>query len=480
MIEYRPYQVKGLRAIRSALDGGERAVLYVLPTGGGKGVMIGEMAAALTGRSERILMLAHRREIVGQLRRNLYARGVVSGLVAPGADRTQDLAQVGMVQTVVRRLATLRRPDLIIMDEAHHVLEDNSYGAILKYWREVPVVGYTATPERLDGRGLGESFGTMIEGPTIRELVDAGYLARPELYAPPSELLGVKYHVTRGDFDVDEQEDAMDTRTARGRKIVGDVIDHYREHLDRLPVVCFCVSIRHSELMAAEFSAAGYVSAHVWGNMDKRDRERAIGGLADGSVQVVTSCDVISEGVDVPVMAGAILLRRTLSLGLYLQQAGRALRLSPGKSRAVILDHAGNYQIHGHVLQDRSWSLAAKARRDRGEEPPTTTTCPMCYGVWPGRPRYCPACGYDFGLDVEGFDKGKSRDVRVIEGQLVKAGVPGEAADDLAGMMAEAQKLDPVARARMLARKGAALLSDVRRYDESPTAEAWRARGGRV
>lgn len=474
-----PHQVKGLRAIRSALDGGERAVLYVLPTGGGKGVMIGEMAAALTGRRERILMMAHRREIVGQLRANLFARGITSGLVAPGAPMTQDSAQVGMVQTIVKRLATMRRPDLIVPDEAHHCLEDNSYGAILRYWKDVPVVGYTATPERLDGRGLGESFGTMIQGPTMRELVRDGYLSPPVLYAPPNNLLG-DFHVTRGDFDIGEQEEAMDTRTRRGRQIVGDVIDHYREHLDRLPVVVFCVSIKHSELMAEEFRAAGYVAAHVWGNMDKRDRERAIGGLGDGSVQVVTSCDVISEGVDVPVMAGAILLRRTLSLGLYLQQAGRALRLCEGKTQAVILDHAGNYQIHGHVLADREWSLAAKSRRERGEEPPKTTKCPMCFGVWPGRPRTCPACGFDFGDEVEGFDKATSRDVRVIEGQLVKAGIKGEDALDLASMMGQAQKMSPGDRARFLARKGLGMLEATKHFDGSPTAEAWRARGGRV
>jgi superfamily II DNA or RNA helicase len=464
----RPYQADGLRKIRVALDSGERSVLYVLPTGGGKTVMFATMARSLASRKERVLILVHRREIMEQTLASLFRLGVTSGQIAAGHPVTQDSIQVGMVQTVVRRLGSMRRPDLIVLDEAHHVLADNSYGTIIQYWREVPRVGFTATPERLDGRGLGESFGAMIEGPSIRTLVESGYLAPPVLYRPPNELL-TPYHVRRGDFDEGEQERAMS-----GRKIIGDVIDHYRAHLDGLPVVCFCVSIAHSRLMARQFAEAGYEARVVWGNMPKSEREAAIKGLADGSVQVVTSCDVISEGVDVPVMAGAILLRRTLSLGLYLQQAGRALRLSEGKRQAVILDHAGNYQLHGHVLQDRVWSLEAKARRERGEEPPTTTTCPACYGVWPGRPRTCPACGFDFSEMIDGAARAK--DVRVIAGELVAAGLPGDDADSLAGMYADAMKADPAERARMLAKRGVKMLREAAGYSERPTDEAWRYR----
>jgi len=176
----------------------------------------------------------------------------------------------------------------IVVHNCHHALADNSWGRILKYWRDVPRIGFTATPERLDGRGLGESFDEMIEGPTVAELVDDGWLSRPVVYRPPEEV-ALNYHVKRGDFDAKEQQQTMTTR-----KIVGDVIEHYKRHLEGLPVVCFCVSVDHSHLMAEEFQAAGYRATPVWGNMPKIERERAIKGLADGSVQVVTSCDVIS------------------------------------------------------------------------------------------------------------------------------------------------------------------------------------------
>jgi len=429
------------------------------------------MADAMQGRGQRVLILVHRREILEQTLSSLFRLGVTAGQVVSGSPTTQNSVQVGMVQTVVRRLATMRRPDLIITDEAHHVLEDNTYGAILRYWLNVPVVGFTATPERLDGRGLKESFETMILGPTIKTLVSSGYLAPPVLYRPPNELIA-NYHVKRGDFDGSEQE-----RHMSGRKIVGDVIDHYRAHLDRLPVVCFCVSIAHSRLMAQRFHDAGYTARVVWGNMPKADREADIKGLADGSVNVVCSCDVISEGVDVPVMAGAILLRRTLSLGLYLQQAGRALRLSPGKSRALILDHAGNYQLHGHVLADRKWSLDAGARRESGETPPETTACPSCFGVWPGKIRVCPDCGFDF-ADAE-ESAGRSAEIKVIAGELVEAGTEGNDADDMAELYAKAMAANPSDRARMLAKRGVEMLKDATRHKEKPTVEAWKWRDGK-
>lgn len=475
MLSLRPYQARGLDEIRVALRS-DPSVLYVLPTGGGKTVMFATMAKGAAAKRSDVLILVHRKEIFRQTLGSLSRLGLTCGQIAPKKPVTMDQIQVGMVQTVNIRKKAMRRPDLIIIDEAHHVLEDNSYGSILKYWGEVKRVGFTATPERLDGRGLGENFDRMIVGPSIKELVRDGYLARPKLYRPPNDLIGA-YHLTKGDFDLDEQEAAMDTRTRRGRQIVGDVIDHYRQHLDHKPVVCFCVSIKHSQIMALEFEAAGYRARAVWGNMDARERDAAILGLADGSVDVVTSCDVISEGVDVPVMAGAILLRRTMSLALYLQQAGRALRLSEGKTEAIILDHAGNYQLHGHVLEDREWSLSAASRRERGEKPPVTITCPACYGVWPGRPRTCPACGYDFGAAPEGGEVGP--EVRVIEGQLVKAGV--DDADDLAALYSKAMKEGPEARARLMARKGMELLrSRSAVADDSPSAWAWRSRGGKA
>lgn len=460
MISLRPYQQAIVRGIAAARREGSTSILVVSPTGSGKTAIFADIARQGQAKGKRVLILVHRVEILEQTLTSLFRLGVTAGQIASGRAMTADSIQVAMVGTLAHRRALVRRPDLIITDEAHHAVSP-SWRATLEYWREVPRLGFSATPERLDGRGLRELYADMVEGPSIADLVSDGWLATPALYRPPREV-EASYHVKRGDFDQAEQEAVMGSRA-----IVGDVLDHYRQHLDRLPVVCFCVSVQHAYHMAEQFRAAGYVAMVVEGGMDKSERRRAIGGLADGSVHVVCSCEVISEGVDVPVMAGAIMLRRTMSLALYLQQAGRALRpiwpvdfepagataaerieamARAGKPRAIILDHAGNYHLHGHVMAPRVWSLDALSRRERKERAPTTTTCPRCYGIWPGVPRVCPACGYEWKEEPTR----QAKPLRVIAGELIEAGLDVGEAASVADVYKRAMSMDPKERARAL------------------------------
>ena len=449
-----------MHELRVAFREGKESVICISPTGSGKTNMFADMAKGAAKKNKRVLILVHRIEILEQTIASLYRLGVICGQIAAGRPMTADSIQVAMVGTLAHRRQLVRRPDLLIVDEAHHAVSP-TWKATLDYWSEVPRSLWSATPERLDGRGLCEVADHMVLGPTIADLVADGWLAAPALYRPPHEV-SATYHVTRGDFDQKEQEQVMGSKA-----IVGDVIEHYRAHLDRLPTVCFCVSVAHAYLMSEQFRAAGYVSAVVEGGMDKGDRTRAMQGLADGSVHVVTSCEVISEGVDVPVMAGAIMLRRTQSLALYLQQAGRALRpiwpegfdpaaatameridamARAGKPRAIILDHAGNYQIHGHVIADREWSLDALSRKERKERAPTTTVCPKCYGVWPGIPKRCPACGYEW----KDAPTRVQKPLHVIAGELVEAGLGEEEAGSVAAVYERAMAMQGKERQREL------------------------------
>ena len=132
-------------------------MLIQAPTGSGKTMIFAEICRGAVERKNRTLVIVHRREIMEQTRAKLYDLGINAGLIAPGRPPTAEMVQVAMIQTLVRRLSTVRRPDLIVADECHHVLPDNSHGRAVAYWREVPRLGFTATPERLSGEGLGES-----------------------------------------------------------------------------------------------------------------------------------------------------------------------------------------------------------------------------------------------------------------------------------------------------------------------------------
>jgi len=448
MLNLYPFQNKILNDVRSALASGCRAPLVVSPTGSGKTLVFATIARGAMDKNNRVLILVHRKEILEQTLQKLYILGVQAGQIAAGKPNTRDMVQVAMVGTLTRRLSVIRRPDLIIIDEAHHSVA-GQWNTTLKYFNDVPHLGFSATPERLDGTGLREIYDRMILGPSIYDLVDQGYLSYPVMYRPPEEVTK-EFHIKRGDFDPKEQENIMTKKS-----IVGDVIEHYRHYLDKMPVVCFCVSLEHCRQMTAAFNNAGYRSEMVFGNMPTSARERAIKGLADGSIHVLTSCDVISEGVDVPVMAGAILLRRTLSLVLYLQQVGRALRKYPGKEKAIILDHCGNYYLHGHVLADRDWSLDHGKRNHKKDRIPTTTSCPKCFAVWPGKPRACPECGFNFS-DNENIANQQRKSPEQIAGELVAAlpdGVDPGKVRSLSAFVQKMQAIDSRTRQRAMIAK---------------------------
>lgn len=440
------YQQDIMDRSRQALWAGYLAPLIVAPTGSGKGIILAYIAQGASKKNKRVLLLVHKREILEQIKSSLFDFGVVSGQIISGRHMTRDNIQVAMVGTVVNRLHKIDRPDLILIDECHHSVA-GQWQKIINNFSTVPRMGFTATPERLDGVGLGDIYEIMIHGPTIKELVDRKFLSYPILKTPEKEKIK-KYHIKGGDYDKKEQFEHMSKR-----EIVGDVIDHYRKYFDGLPAVCFCVNIEHCMDMEREFLDAGIKASVIHGKLNKTDRARGIKGLSDGSVEVLLSCDVISEGVDIPVLAGTIHLRKTQSLSLWLQQVGRALRKHPGKESAIILDHAGNYYIHGHPLKEQNWSLDSEKRKIK-EADPNIERCPKCYSVWPGKPKKCPECGWIFKEITP--EIAKEMIPSVVEGQLRDI-LPGTVDDNefksMSNFIVRISKLTPAQKKKAMMAK---------------------------
>jgi len=414
---FKPYdfQQKIITDARSALSNGFMAPLVQSPTGSGKTIMFSWICNAVFQKGKRVLILTHRREILEQTIKKLFGFGLTCGQVASGSPMTRDLIQVAMVGTLINRLQSIPKPDLLIIDECHHSCSP-TWSKILNYFYDVPRVGFSATPERLDGQGLGNLFDIMIHGPQVAELVQKGFLSEPHIFSS-EKASNKKYHMTRGDFDKEEQTIEMSKRV-----IVGDVIEHKRKFLDHMPTVTFCPSIKHCQTMNDSFNDAEIKSMTIHGKLGRIERENMIKALSDGTIENINSCEVISEGVDIPVIAGCIMLRRTMSLAVYLQQAGRALRIYPGKTGAFILDHCGNVFIHGHVLDDRTWSLNQEKRKAKKEKPPEITRCPSCLLVLPGKPLKCIVCGHDFEYAAS---QAREDNIEQIEGELSKV-LPSE------------------------------------------------------
>ena len=414
----RPYQQQLVSEIRGQYQLGHRAVLAVLPTGGGKTVCFSYIAQAASIKGNRVCILVHRAELLDQASRSLSGMDVPHGIIA--ANRGMDLShavQVASVQTVARRLHLLPRDffQLIVVDEAHHT-SAGTWDKTIQHFHAAKLLGVTATPIRGDGRGLGGHYQVMVEGPTAQQLTDEGYLAPAKVLAPPGfDSAGLRKRM--GDFDTKDAEQRVGT-------IMGDCVGHYRKHLDGQTAIAFCCSVAHAEATARLFQSAGIAAASIDGTMSSERRRDLLSELGTGRLRVLTSCALIGEGVDVPSVGGCILLRPTASVGLHLQMIGRCLRPQDGK-RAVVLDHVGNTLRLGHHLEPREWSLDGVAKRNR-EQAPSVKVCPQCFATSASQAQVCGECGHEFRAEVRELKQVEGELVEIHQQQAFKAGDPIE------------------------------------------------------
>lgn len=434
--ELRPYQTDLIQQIAQHFRNGSRAPLAQGPTGMGKTVIMTTIADGAARKGNRCAVLVHRQELVTQTAVALARAGVWHGICAPssvvaasvkaqiappsagGVGRSFFNQEAGVivasVQTLARRLDQFGDFRFLFLDEAHHAVA-GQWAQVIGRYPSAYICGFTATPERLDGKGLGIScggpFSSLVLGPSVSALIGGGYLSRPRVFAPPVQLDLSGVHTVAGDYNKGELSETMD-RPA----ITGDAIEHYRRLCDGKPAVAFCVGIDHAKHVAEQFRAAGYRASCIDGTMDDTARRHAIADLAGGRLNILTSCEIINEGTDIPVIAAAILLRPTQSLGLYLQQVGRALRPYPGKEHAIILDHVGNTDRHGLPDDDREWTLEGRKKKKRkageSESGPSVRQCLICFAVYAAARPVCPVCG--------AAAMPTKREIEQREGQLVE------------------------------------------------------------
>ena len=385
----RPYQTQLLDQIRQSMRQ-HRRVCAVMPTGAGKSVVIAAIIHAAAAKGRRVLLLAHRRRLINQLSRTVGSWGIEHDVILPGRHQRGHGIAVGSVQTVVRRLDKLQPPDLIIIDEAHHLTRDNQWGQVVGYWPNAYLIGKTASPQRLDGRGLGEVFDDLVIGPTPQWLTDEGFLAKARIFCPPTTMDTSKLRKVRGEFDMREAAAALEQA-----KIHGDAVEHYLKIVAPGTALVSCVSVDFADAMAARFNAAGIPSRAITGGCGEDDQERIFDDLGKGIVKVVTYCEMLSEGVDVPSINAAILLRPTASVTMYLQQVGRCLRPKADGSSAIILDHVGNVQLHGLPTEERNWTLEGRDKRKR-DAAPSVRMCPRCFAANATTAQVCGECGHEF------------------------------------------------------------------------------------
>lgn len=409
----RENQEPSVVGLRNAFASGYRRPILAAPCGFGKTVLFSYLTWRVSQSGKSVILMCHRDFLIEQISNTLTRFGVKHGFITADSRWSKhNRVHVASAATLVRRLGKVPKPDYLIADECHHATMATGMGRVIREF-DTRTVGATATPWRLSGEPLGDIFDFIVLGPTPSELIEWGRthpgegLSPYKLYAPPMKANIDDVKIRAGDLAKDELDVVMDTRT-----VVGDAVKHYRRICDGVPALGFTVSVKAAEHAAEQFRAEGYRAMAIHGNMDRGLLRNIRRDFEQGQIHVLMSCELVSEGYDMPHLVAGIMLRPTLSLSMDIQQKMRTMRSLVGKECAYILDHAGNTARHGLPDDDHEWTLAGRASKKNGDAEKTVSarTCEYCFAVSPVWLSACRECHRPFPINA--------REVEHVDGEL--------------------------------------------------------------
>ena len=396
MITLRNYQTDIFSKATEAFLNGAKGICCCLPCRSGKSYI---MARMIEGAKGNVLVLAHRHTLINQHKELLENLGVLT-----------DKVRVESVFTEASRLGEHKPTDvdLIIIDEAH-LSEAKSYKKVCEYYNCRRVL-FTATPARLDGKPLTLAD-TLVTGITANELMEQGAIAKYDYYAPDLNIDTDKVDMVAGEYNNGQLSELM-CQTA----IYGDILKYYRLLGDNRQAIAYCTSVKHSEQTANMFNENGISAISIDGSMSQKERNKRMELFKSGKVQILCNCNLISEGVTLPNASVALLLRPTMSLPLFIQQACRVLTPN-GDKRSVIIDYVNNVQRHGLPTDDHEWSLSKTVEKRKQHNDDGTLSirqCNECFRCFKTANK-CPYCGFEYQVKGRELKAVKEVELKKIE-----------------------------------------------------------------
>ena len=428
MINLRPYQNGAIENLKTAIAGGHQKVLLQAATGAGKTIIACEMIRRATSKNKTVLFVAHRKEIILQTSLKLDAFGIAHGVIMSSHKRKNNHAvQVASIQTLTRRGKP--EADLIIIDECH-LSVSKTYQQLINNYPKATIIGLTATPQRLDGKGLGEIYSELVSVIPVAELIADGHLVKPRTFAPfVPDLKGIK--TVKGDYDATQTAKLMDKK-----QITADIVKHWTNAAklpiginENMPVgindktrdvagfikniddetfaksaincvfrktIIFASSVQHSKNLVQEFQISGITAKHLDATTPATIRDQTLNEWRDGKFTVLSNMGLFIEGLDVPAASCCILARPTKSLTIYLQAVGRVMRPHESKTDCIILDCAGLTYEHGFVDDHREWTLNGRMKKPKSDVV-AVHICEECFAAYSKaeHPNECPECGFE-------------------------------------------------------------------------------------
>lgn len=443
---------------------GNKIVMGVLPTGGGKSVIMSDIVLDIDRDRSKQTVIAHRNELVSQMSHHIARRDIPHRIIGSSETVRSIMAShkeefgtvyvhptancaVAGIDTINARSDVLKdwfaQNDYFFGDEGHHFLRGNKWGKGIDLFTRARGLLMTASPARPDGQGLGSDndglADAMVIGPAMRDLIDMGALADYEIVCPQSDL-------EVGDDDISPSGDYSPRKlkaAAEKSRIVGDVVREYTRYALFKRAICFATDVETANKIAKQFNEAGIRAASVSAKTPTTVREDYIKRFKRGEIYVLVNVDLFDEGFDVPACDCVIMARPTASLVKYLQMFGRALRTAVGKLYGLIIDHVSNVVRHGLPDKPRAWSLERREKRGKQEKDPDEIPLKRCGNVelpcckpYPAFSPVCTHCGWSPPLPEPG-----GRTIEVVAGDLVLLDREALEAKRRAMFMEDAQSL---------------------------------------
>lgn len=415
MITLTPDQEELRTKLRVALRSSASVLAYA-PTGFGKTVLAAALIKMIFEAGKRVIFCVHRVDLITQTAKTFQKFGIPFSYIAAGYHYNPlHRVYIASIATLKNRLGRIPA-DYVLVDEAH-LSAANGWATVANHYKEnkARLIGLTGTPERLDGKPLGDVWEQMVLGPSVRWLIENGRLSRYRAFAPAGiDLTGV--HTRNGEYVTSELDDLMS-----GKAVLSNTVTHWQRYASRKRTIAFSPSVASAERLAEAFRERGIMAVALDGNTAQADRRAAFIGFADRQIDVIVNCALFCEGFDLSAQVDRnVTIECVLdnspsqSLAKHLQKHGRGLRFDGTDDPHILLDMVGGFARLGLPDEDREWSLAGRVKKPRSEE--EIFNCPQCYAAHDPAP-CCPECGHVYEKEKR-ESGGGGRVLDEVEGEL--------------------------------------------------------------
>jgi superfamily II DNA or RNA helicase len=384
MISLRPYQQKTVSDAREALSRGVKRFIITMPTGAGKSRTACHMIESAVKNGYSCIVLMNRDRLVKQWHVVMNEFGLKHGIIQFGVEPNNEPIQIASVDSYVSRLD--KKYDITFSDECHYALGEN-YRTCIEYQNGISI-GLTATPTKMNGEGFSDLYDEIIQGVSMRELQDLGFLSYMDIYSPnPPD---VDLDIIDGDFNQSQY-----LRKSNGTKRLSNAVDLYKKMIPNKRTIVFAVNIQDSKNIAKEFTESGIPAKCIHSKQSGSVQDEILEEFTADKFKVLVSVNILSEGADFPWLEAGIDMAPTASLARYIQKWGRILRTYPGKDKAVMLDLSGSFWIHGAPWVNNKWKLTGhKITKSEIQERITSACiCMSCGRNYSSAEPNCPYCG---------------------------------------------------------------------------------------